>query len=106
MHYFHDSSCCGTEDIEAILSRVPKKTNGKLENKTHAVGYGILAIPGLALWKVFIALVLVHIGPFIFACRWLHGHPGDLQNAFLSSFYLIGLLNLIVVMPDVWSFKK
>jgi len=106
MHYFHHQSDCGSEEIEDILSRVPKKVNGKLENKNHAVGYGMQAVPGLALWKVLIALALIHIGPLIFAGRWLCGHPGDLQNAFLSLFYLVGLLNIIVILPDIWSFKR
>jgi hypothetical protein len=105
-HFYHPSGCCGTEEIEDILCRVPKKVNGKLENKIHAVGYGLQAVPGVALWKVLVALAFLHVGPLIFAVRWLLGHPGDLQNAFLSLFYLVGLLNLIVVLPDIWSFKK
>jgi hypothetical protein len=85
------------------LSRIPKKIDGKLESKYGAVGYGMRAITGWAVWKLFVALILLQIGPLIFAGRWLCGHPGDLQNAFTLSFYLFGLLGLGIIMPEIWS---
>jgi hypothetical protein len=103
IHHIQNSSCCSTEDIEDTLDRIPKKVNGKLENKRRAVGYGILAVPGLSFWKVILALALVHIGPLIFLGRWLYGHPGDLQNGTQLLFYLMTLLNVLVVIPDMWS---
>lgn len=103
MHHLGNSSCCCEDDIQDTLERIPKKINGRLENKKHAEGYGILALPGLAMWKVFLALALVHVGPLIFLGRWLVGHPGDLQNGTQLLFYLMMLLALLVVIPDMWS---
>lgn len=106
MHHLHNPRGCGAHDIEDILKRVPKKTIGKLEMKFGVAGYGMHAVPGWAFWKLLVALLLTQIGPLIFAIRWLCGHPGDLQNAFILSFYLMGLLNLVVVVPDIWSMHK
>lgn len=97
MHHIRDSSCCSSDDIQDTLERIPKKINGRLENKKHA------ALPGLSFWKVILALALVHVGPLIFLGRWLYGHPGDLQNGTQLLFYLMMLLALLVVIPDMWS---
>lgn len=106
MHHFHTTSGCGAQDIEDILKRLPKKVNGKLEMRFGAAGYGAYAVPGWAFWKLLTALVLTQIGPSIFAIRWLCGHPDDLQNAFILSFYSVALLNLVVVVPEIWSMHK
>jgi hypothetical protein len=103
MHHFHSPSGCGAQDI---LTRLPKKVNGKLEMKFGAAGYGAYAVPGWAFWELLVAFVLSQIGPAIFAIRWLFGHPSDLQNAFILSFYSVALLNLVVVVPDIWSMRK
>ena len=79
-----------SKDIEDVLKRIPKRTNGKIEMKFGAPGYGMYAVPGWAFWKPLVALVLTQIGPLIFAIRSLCGHPGDLQNALILSFYLVG----------------
>lgn len=64
------------------------------------------AVPGWAVWKLMVALFLSQLGPLVFFIKWLSGHPGDLQNAFALSMYLIALLNLVVVIPDVWSLQR
>ncbi|CZR52626.1 uncharacterized protein PAC_02503 [Phialocephala subalpina] len=103
MHHIRDSSCCSADEIQDTLEHIPKKVDGGLENKKHAEGYGILALPGLSFWKVILALALVHVGPLIFLGRWLQGHPGDLQNGTQLLFHLMMLLALLVVIPDMWS---
>lgn len=92
--------------MQDIITRIPKKINGRLEQEYGALGYGMHAVPGWAVWKLMAALVLSQVGPLVFLIKWLCGHKGDLQNAFTLSMYLIALLNLIVVVPDVWSLRK
>ena len=92
--------------MEDILTRIPKKTNGRLKKEYGALGYGMHAIPGWAVWKLMVALFLSQLGPSVFLIKWLYGHPGDLQNAFSLSMYLIALLNLVVIIPDVWNLQK
>ena len=85
---------------------IPKKVNGLLERKFGVVGWGIQAVPGLAVWKCFIVLLVSQVPPAIFAIKWLFGHHGDLQNAFLFSFYILALFNIILVAPERWSLGK
>jgi hypothetical protein len=92
--------------MEDVMLLVPKKVNGLLERKFGVIGWGIQAVPGLAIWKCFVALLLSQIPTVIFAVRWLFGHPGDLQNAFLFSFYILGLLNVVIIIPDKWCLQK
>ncbi|KAG4418360.1 hypothetical protein IFR04_008502 [Cadophora malorum] len=65
---------CNSKDIENIMHLVPKKVNGMLEKKFGAVGWGVQAVPGLALWKCAIPLLLSQVPPIIFAIRWLLLH--------------------------------
>lgn len=106
VHGFHDPRGCTAQDMEDIITRIPKKTNGRLKKEYGTLGYGMHAVPGWAVWKLMVALLLTQLGPSVFVIKWLCGHPGDLQNAFSLSMYLIGLLNLVVVIPDVWSLQK
>jgi hypothetical protein len=92
--------------MEEVMLLIPKKINGLLERKFGVIGWGIQAVPGLALWKCFVALFVSQVPTAIFAVRWLFGHPGDLQNAFLFSFYVLGLLNFLLVVPEKWSLQK
>lgn len=105
-HHLINPHKCSNKDVEEIMLLVPKKVNGLLERKFGIVGWGVLAVPGLAIWKCFIALALSQIPPAIFAIRWLLGHPGDLQNAFLLSFYILGALNVILIIPEKWSLRR
>lgn len=92
--------------MQDIITRIPKKTNGRLKREYGALGYGMHAVPGWAVWKLMVVLVVSQAGPAVFMIKWLCGHAGDLQNAFSLSMYLIALLNLVVVVPDVWSLQK
>lgn len=106
MHSFHNPGGCCAQDIEDIISRIPKKINGRLVKGYGVLGYGMHALPGWAFWKLMVAFFLTQIGPSIFFIKWLCGHSGDLQNAFSLSLYLLALLNLLVLVPDIWSFQK
>ncbi|KAG8530715.1 uncharacterized protein KY384_004072 [Bacidia gigantensis] len=106
LHSLHAPHECEAEDMEDIVSRIPKKVNGKLINGLDIEGYGMQAIPGWSVWRAMVALFLSQVDPLIFAVRWLCGHSGDLQNAFQLAVYLLGFLNIVVVMPDVWSLRK
>jgi hypothetical protein len=106
MHHFHNPGSCGTQDIEDVIKRIPRKLNGRLEKKYGVLGYGMHALPGWAVWKLMVALFVSQIGPSVFCIRWLFGHSGDLQNAFSLSMYLLALLNIVVVVPDIWSLQK
>ncbi|KAL2057472.1 hypothetical protein ABVK25_002525 [Lepraria finkii] len=106
MHQFHNLRGCTAQDVTNILDRIPKKIRGKLEHRFGAVGYGMHAVPEWAFWKVLVALAVLQLGPLVVAVRWLCGHPGDLQNGFNLSMYLVGLMNVLVVMPDIWSTYK
>jgi hypothetical protein len=105
-HHLTNPQKCSNKDIEEIMLLVPKKVNGLLERKFGVIGWGVLAVPGLAIWKCLTALALSQIPPAIFAIRWLLGHPGDLQNAFLFSFYILGALNVVLIIPEKWSLRK
>ena len=89
-----------------ILTRIPKKTNGRLKHEYGALGYGMHAVPGWAVWKLMVALIISQLGSAIFVIKWLCGHGGDLQNAFSLSMYAIAVMNLVVVVPDFWSLQK
>jgi hypothetical protein len=106
MHHFHASPSACTSDIPFVLARLPKKTTGELAMGCGERGYGLLAISGWALWKVVLALAASQLVPVGFAIRWLMGHPGDLQNALQIGFYSLGVLNLLVVLPDVVGLRR
>ena len=107
MHHFHNPRGCGAEDVEDILSRIPKKIKGKLVNKYGIQGYGMQAVSGWALWKFILAVFISQIGPLGFAAKWLWGgHPGDLQNAFMVSMWVFAAMGSVVVVPDVWKLRE
>ena len=106
MHHFHNLRGCTAQHITDISDRIPKKIGAKLEHRFGAVGYGMYAVPSWAFWKVLVALAVLQLGPLVFVVRWLCGHPGELQNAFTLSMYLVELMNVLVVMPDIWSMQK
>ena len=85
---------------------VPRKVNGMLKKEFGIVGWGVQAVPGLAMWKCAVALVLSQVPPMIFAVRWLLWHTGDFQNAFMFSVYLLMLLNFILLVPERWCFSR
>lgn len=63
-------------------------------------GYGLHAVSAWSLWKGFVAFLILSMPPSVFAVRWLVGHHGDLQNAFMLELLLIGVLNVFVVKVD------
>ncbi|KAI9867950.1 MAG: hypothetical protein M1813_007772 [Trichoglossum hirsutum] len=105
IHHFHNRGC-SADDAQHILERIPKKANGKLKTCYAADGYGMLAVPGWAVWKVIAVFAVSQICPLAYAIRWLCGHPGDLQNAFVLSMYLVGVFNILLVFPDLFSMQR
>jgi hypothetical protein len=92
---------CGLRcKCENVLRLLPKKINGRLMNELWATGYGLKAITAWSFIRTVAAFILLQVPPLIFAIRWLIGHPGDLQNAFLLEVLLISMLNIFVVLPD------
>ncbi|KAI9782683.1 MAG: hypothetical protein M1839_004670 [Geoglossum umbratile] len=106
MHYFHNNHKCSADDAQHILERIPKKANGKLKTCYAADGYGMHAVPGWAVWKVLAVFTISQILPLAYAIRWLCGHPGDLQNAFVLSMYLVGVFNILLVFPSLFSMQQ
>ena len=96
---FEYPSCAGLAQF-AALSRLPKKKSGKLEDKEGIEGYGIQAISAWCFWKACFAFPLVQVPALVFAIRWLIGHAGDLQNAFMVEAVLLAALNILVVQRD------
>lgn len=84
----------------AALNFLPKKISGKLKKDFGIEGYGLRAISAWSLWKGLVAFLLLSLPPFVFAVRWLIGHEGDLQNAFMLEVLLIGVLNIFVMRLD------
>ncbi len=88
------------------MHRIPRKIRTPLENKYGTIGHGICAVSSWAIWKVMLAIFLIQIGPSVFAIRWLCEREGGFQNAFMLETVLLGLLNLLIMLPDRLSIRK
>jgi hypothetical protein len=106
MHHLRASSPACAADIPWVLRRLPKKITGELANELGERGYGMLALSGWVLWKFILALAMSQLAPLPFAIRWLMGHPGDLQNALQVQFYCLGVLSVVVVLPDLMGLRR
>ncbi len=104
-HHLHYPHKCKKKDIEEVMLHVPRKVNGLLERRFGVIGWGVQAMPGLAMWKCFVALLVSQIPTTIFAIRWLFWNSGDFQNAFIFSFYILGLLNFLLIFPEKWTLQ-
>ncbi|KAI9774940.1 MAG: hypothetical protein M1840_000156 [Geoglossum simile] len=106
MHHFHNHHGCSADDAQHILERIPKKANGKLKTCYAADGYGMHAVPGWAVWKIVALFAVSQICPLAYAIRWLCGHAGDLQNAFVLSMYLVGVFNILLIFPNLFTMQR
>ena len=100
--YYHAHARCLTVDrISDLMSGIPHRFTG--DRLQMRPGYGIYARQGLTLYKILIFVLASQVWPLAFAIWWLWHHPGDLQNAFSLSYYSIGLVTVLVAIPDAYS---
>jgi hypothetical protein len=68
-HHLYYPHKCSQKAMQDIMVLLPKIVNRLLEKKFGVVGWGIKAVPGLALWKCCLALLLSKIPTTMFAVR-------------------------------------
>ncbi|KAF8539940.1 hypothetical protein BDD12DRAFT_881439 [Trichophaea hybrida] len=91
---------CEPQAVKQLIRQIPQKKN-KLE-KNARYGYGLHAQQGWAFYKFAIALALSQLLPAAFFVYWIIRHPGDLQNAFQPALYMLALLAVGIVVPDIY----
>lgn len=102
-HYIsHHRKYITDNDIDDIISGLPKKTTCCMDKKARSVGYGIRAVHGLSLTKcLYILAVSTGIG-LAFFVYWLVRHPGDIQNASVPYFMLTTAVGGFIALPDLY----
>lgn len=101
-HYIlHHHKYITDNNIDDIISGLPKKTNCCMDKKARSVGYGIRGVHGLSIMKLHCILAICSgIGLVFFIC-WLVIHPGDLQNASVPYFMLMAAVGGFIALPDL-----
>lgn len=98
MHYFDSPECAGTATY--CLDLLPKRVVGRLERGARAEGWGLQPGEGMSLWRLLVLLLAVWISSMVFAVWWLVGR-GDLQGAFVPAGYVVALVAVGVVLPEM-----
>ncbi|OCK73877.1 hypothetical protein K432DRAFT_430344 [Lepidopterella palustris CBS 459.81] len=102
-HYLRYDCENKDEEIDVLISGLPRRkdrTSGKL---VKSMGYGIRAQHGWSLFKFLVLLSLSTLGGLVFFVYWLILHPGDLQNASIPYFMILAAVGSFVAIPDYIS---
>jgi hypothetical protein len=102
-HYIvHHRKCITDNNIDDIISGLPKKTRCCMVKKARSVGYGIRGVHGLSVLKFFYILAVSTGIGLIFFVYWLVKHPGDIQNASVPYFMLMTAVGGFIAPPDLY----
>lgn len=96
-HHFHEGCCPASEDI---VRGIPKRKK-LLESQYGITAFGMHAQQGLAFSKFLVFFFGGLAGPFAFAIWYLTWNPWDLQNAFCLVFLMLGVISVLVLLPDL-----
>lgn len=102
-HYIlHHNKYITDNNIDDIISGLPKKIKCCMDKKARSVGYGIRGVHGLSVMKcLYILAVSTGIGLVFFIC-WIIKHPGDIQNASVPYFMLMTAVGGFIALPDLY----
>ncbi|KAF2465752.1 uncharacterized protein BDR25DRAFT_360279 [Lindgomyces ingoldianus] len=102
-HYIlHHHKHITDDNINDIISGLPKKTKICVGKKARSVGYGIHGVYGLSLTKFFYLLAVSTGIGLSFFVYWLVKHPGDIQNASVPYFMLMTAVGGFIALPDLY----
>ncbi len=83
---------------------MPRKITGPLPGTGRVWAYGLQADEAVAPFKVAVLALVVYLLTTIpFVLWWLHHHPGDLQNAFIPTFYIAALMGTMMSVPGIFG---
>ncbi|MCJ1263488.1 hypothetical protein MMC22_003358 [Lobaria immixta] len=101
-HYLRHHGQIDDSAVENLLAGIPKRVNGMMGSKAKLTGYGMHARQGWSLIKFIVALAISQCFGLAFFVYWLFRNPGDLQNAAVPSFFILALMGMAVIVPDIW----
>jgi hypothetical protein len=101
-HYIQRHASVNDQEVDALISGLPKRIKSCHGMKGRSHGYGIRAVHGWSVVKVLSLFIISAIPGLLFFCVWLVNHPGDLQNASIPYFMMLTTFPCVTFVVDLY----